>query len=61
LPLVRITGGRYTGVAATWQRSVGERAMAFVVELGPTLSAAEARIHADAVMTVARMVQRTSR
>jgi len=40
---------------------VGERAMAFVVELGPTLSAAEARIHADAVMTVARMVQRTSR
>ena len=61
LPLVRITGGRYTGVAATWQRNVGEAAMAFVVELGPTLSAGEARVHADAVMTVARMVQRASR
>jgi protein MpaA len=61
LPLVRITGGRYTGVAATWQRNVGGGAMAFVVELGPTLSAAEARVHADAVMTVARMVQRASR
>ena len=61
LPLVRITGGRYTGVAATWQRSVGRDSIAFVVELGPTLSAAEARVHADAVITIARMVQRVSR
>ncbi|MEY4401888.1 MAG: hypothetical protein RL072_1753 [Actinomycetota bacterium] len=58
LPLVRITGGRYTGVAATWQRNIGDGAMAFVVELGPTLSAQQAMQHARAVMTVARMVQR---
>ena len=58
LPLVRITGGKYTGVAATWQRNVGDNSMAFVVELGPTLSAQEAMVHAQAVMTVARMVQR---
>jgi len=31
--------------------------MAFVVELGPTLSAAQAQMHADAVMAAARMVQ----
>ena len=58
LPLVRITGGKYTGVAATWQRNVGQDAMAFVVELGPTLSAEEAIVHARAVMTVSLMVQR---
>jgi protein MpaA len=58
LPLVRISGGRYTGVAATWQRNVDDDAMAFVVELGPTLTAQEAMVHARAVMTVSRMVQR---
>ncbi|MGA1332048.1 MAG: M14 family metallopeptidase [Ilumatobacteraceae bacterium] len=58
LPLVRITGGRYTGVAATWQRNVGEDSMAFVVELGPTLTSQQALVHAQAVMSVARMVQR---
>lgn len=56
LPLVRITGGRYTGVAATWQRNAIQSALGFVVELGPTLSNAQARMHADAVMAVARMV-----
>ena len=61
LPLVRITGGRYTGVAATWQRSSTTDAMAFVVELGPTLSAAQAQVHADAVMTVARLVKRANK
>ena len=60
LPLVRITGGRYTGVAATWQRSSTPDAMAFVVELGPTLSSAQARVHADAVMNVARLVHKAS-
>ena len=58
LPLVRITGGTYTGVAATWQRNVGDDSMAFVVELGPTLTAQQAMVHAQAVMMVARMVQR---
>lgn len=56
LPLVRITGGRYTGVAATWQRNAVPGAMGFVVELGPTLSSTSADTHADAVMTVARRV-----
>lgn len=56
LPLVRITGGRYTGVAATWQRKAVADGLGIVVELGPTLSAAQARLHAEAVMEVARMV-----
>ncbi|MFM8994159.1 MAG: M14 family zinc carboxypeptidase [Actinomycetota bacterium] len=58
LPLVRITGGRYTGVAATWQRNAVPKAVGFVVELGPTLSAAQARTHAIAVLAVAKMVQK---
>lgn len=56
LPLVRITGGRYTGVAATWQRNAVPDGLAFVVELGPTLSTTQARTHAAAVMAVSRMV-----
>lgn len=58
LPLVRITGGRYTGVAATWQRNLGTGLMAFVVELGPTLSVSDALVHAKAVMSVSQMLQR---
>lgn len=58
LPIVRISGGRYTGVAATWQRSLGPKSMAFVVELGPTLSTSQASVHADAVLTVSRMLLR---
>lgn len=57
LPLVRITGGRYTGVAATWQRSAVPEASGFVVELGPSITAAEARVHAEAVMVVSRMMR----
>ncbi|MEY3483139.1 MAG: hypothetical protein RLZ40_1182, partial [Actinomycetota bacterium] len=56
LPLVRITGGRYTGVAATWQRHAVPQGLGFVVELGPTLTSSQARTHAEAVMVVARMV-----
>ena len=59
LPLVRITGGRYTGVAATWQRNAVPDGLAFVVELGPTLSNVQARTHAEAVMAVSRMVHQT--
>ena len=61
LPLVRITGGTYTGVAATWQRNAVSSAMGFVVELGPTLSPAQARRHAEAVMVVARMANNALR
>jgi protein MpaA len=53
IPLKRITGGIYTGVAATWQRSTLANSYAFVVELGPTLSSAQAAINAKAIFDVA--------
>jgi hypothetical protein len=51
----QITGGTYTGIAATWARQelAPRDGVAFIVELGPTLSAAEATTHADAVLTIA--------
>ncbi len=55
LDLLSITGGIYTGVAATWVRQTVPNAMSFIVELGPSLSAAEAAIHADAVLVVAQL------
>jgi protein MpaA len=57
LPLRRITGGTYTGVAATWQRSTIRGALAFVVELGPTLSPAEAAVHAAALLDTAAVLR----
>ncbi len=56
LPLLDITGGTYTGVAATWQRRTVEDGAAFIVELGPTLSDAEAATHAAAVLDLATQV-----
>jgi protein MpaA len=53
VPLLRITGGTYTGVAATWARQSLPDVVAFIVELGPTLSDAQADTHAAAVLTVA--------
>ena len=53
IPLKRITGGTYTGVAATWQRSTLANAHAFVVELGPTLSSAQVTLNAKAALDVA--------
>jgi protein MpaA len=58
LPMETISGGTYTGVAAQWARqeldgNEPQPGVAFIVELGPTLSADEARLHADAVMTIA--------
>jgi protein MpaA len=55
LPMGQITGGTYTGVAATWARNEFRDAdgVAFIVELGPTLSPQEAVTHADAVRTIA--------
>jgi protein MpaA len=52
LPLLRITGGTYTGVAATWQRNTVD-GTAFIVELGPTLPPEEADTHAAAVLELA--------
>jgi len=55
LPMGQITGGTYTGIAATWARNEfrPDDGVAFIVELGPTLTAAEAVVHADAVRTIA--------
>lgn len=55
LPMGQITGGTYTGVAATWARNEFRDAdgVAFIVELGPTLAPQEAVTHADAVRTIA--------
>jgi len=57
IPLKRITGGTYTGVAATWQRSTIPGVGAFVVELGESITQAEALVHARAVHVVAMMVR----
>ena len=57
IPIKRITGGTYTGVAATWQRSTLTGSAAFVVELGATVSTDEALVHAQAVHIVAMMVR----
>ncbi|NBY13058.1 MAG: DUF2817 domain-containing protein [Actinobacteria bacterium] len=57
IPIKRITGGTYTGVAATWQRSTLSGSGAFVVELGESLSKDSALVHAQAVHIVAMMVR----
>lgn len=57
IPIKRITGGRYNGVAATWQRKSVKDGMAFVVELGKTLSTSEAKVHADAVLDIAMLLR----
>ncbi len=58
LPMASVTGGTYTGVAATWARNEledndGRPGIAFIVELGDTLSPDDADTHANAVLTVA--------
>ena len=56
LPIISVTGGTYTGVAATWVRTTVPDAMSFIIELGPTLSADEAHVHATAVLDIITMV-----
>jgi murein peptide amidase A len=53
LPVEGITGGTYTGTAASWQRQAVPEGVSFIVELGPTLSDEEASRHAAAVLQVA--------
>jgi protein MpaA len=60
IPIKRITGGRYTGVAATWQRNTIKDGMAFVVELGKTLSVNEAKVHAAAVANISMLLHEAS-
>jgi protein MpaA len=53
LPLLQVSGGTYTGTASQWSRSVAaDGGAGFTIELGATLSPAETRIHAEAVLTV---------
>ena len=56
LPVESVTGGTYTGVAATWVRTEVPDAMSFIVELGPTLPADELARHVDAVVGVGSML-----
>lgn len=63
LPMERITGGIYTGIAATWARQQlasntapngnPQPGVAFIVELGATLPPEDADAHARAVLTIA--------
>lgn len=55
LPIISVTGGTYTGVAATWVRTTVPDAMSFIIELGPTLSPQEAVVHAAAVLDISTM------
>lgn len=56
LPVLRVTGGTYTGVAATWQRRTFPDSIAFIVELGETLSPDDAGRHAAAVLDIAELI-----
>ena len=57
IPIKRITGGTYTGVAATWQRRSVKDGMAFVVELGETLNLTQAQVHANAVLNISMLLR----
>ena len=55
LPLIEVTGGTYTGTAYQWATTVvTDTGMSMTVELGETLSEAEADTHAAAMLTVAQ-------
>lgn len=56
LDYVSVTGGKYTGVAATWVRKTMPDTMSFIIELGATLTAEQARVHADAVVEIMQMI-----
>jgi protein MpaA len=49
MPMRRITGGTYTGVATAWQRRTVRDGMSMVVELPGVVTADDAKRHADAV------------
>ena len=51
--MLPVTGGVYTGTAAAWEQEAVPGSVAFVVELGPTLSPSDADTHAAAVLTLA--------
>jgi protein MpaA len=52
LPMLAVTGGTYTGTASPWAQNKVS-GVAFIVELGPSLTDQQVATHADAVLTVA--------
>lgn len=62
IPLKRITGGTYSGIAATWQRNTMSSAYAFVVELGPTpVGDKQIELNTNAVLKVAALLNSLNR
>lgn len=62
IPLKRITGGTYKGIAATWQRNTMSNAYAFVVELGPTpVGDKQIELNTNAVLEVAALLNSLNR
>ena len=58
IPLKRITGGTYYGIAATWQKNAVPNSYAFVVELGPTpVGPKQVRLNTNAVLRVAEFLR----
>lgn len=58
IPLKRITGGTYYGIAATWQKNAIPNSYAFVVELGPTpVSPKQITLNTKAVLGVAEFLR----
>jgi murein peptide amidase A len=53
MPIKDVTGGTYTGTATPWEQSSVPGSLAFIVELGPTLSGRQAATHAGAVEAIA--------
>jgi protein MpaA len=51
LPMLAVTGGTYTGTASPWAQN-DVSGVAFIVELGPSLTDQQVVTHADAVLTV---------
>jgi murein peptide amidase A len=57
MPMRRITGGTYTGVATAWQRRAVPEGMSMVVELPGVVTIEDGRRHAEAVMTTAALLR----
>lgn len=57
MPMRRITGGTYTGVATAWQRRAVKSGMSMVVELPGVVTAEDAVRHADAVMATSALLR----
>ncbi len=57
MPMRRITGGTYTGVATAWQRRAVSDGMSMVVELPGVVTAVDALRHADAVMATVALLR----